>query len=757
MANFGDVASIFGTIHEDFAFKLTVTDVDEALLRVASFRAVEELSAPFRYTVVVGTDPESTSKLEEALGRDATFVVEREGKPVRRVHGIVTDVSPDGAFIGQSQARVVLTLEPRLANLRYSGGFRIFQEKAVHEIVGELCQAEQIECLWYVHPVPQKRDYCTQLDESDLEFITRIASEEGMHYFFQHDEQKTKVVFVNEPKGYPEIEPDLSITFNETQGAVADEHVRNIQRGQRVRVGAFEHRDYDFLEPGKALVARAETKGQETTANSHRREWRDYPGRFTDKDGPGKSLAELRLDEARSDAAIVTGTAFSPRLVAGGTFSVSGHRDDGFNRALLLTRVEFDGAVQGALREAVSSRGSIGVTSFIAVPAEMPIHPQRVEKPPSRLQSARVVGPKDGEPFVDEHGRVKVQFFWDRDGQFNEKSSCWVRMMTPVAHADEGFWQAHKVGSEVVVGFIDDDIDRPMILGAVYNAAQPQTYPLPGQVAKSVWRTNSIPGNKGFNEITHDNSAGKEQIFVHAQRDLKEIVGHNHNTAVAANQSNSVGAHQSVSVGAAREVTVGANETTKIIGHRKETVDTGEDVTVTGNRDHTVKDGDDHLTVTTGNRTVDITAGNHTTNVKAGLTTLETKNWNAHATEKISLTGDQEIFVQQGGTKATFKGGNVTLEVAAETKVTHGGTTILIDNAGKVTITAAPELEVTCAGAQLLMAGGKVALTAPAEIKLAVGGSGITISPSSVSTLAATVKSTGMTLNEITGLLVKLN
>ncbi|WP_394823275.1 type VI secretion system Vgr family protein [Pendulispora albinea] len=746
-------------MHEDIEYSLAIADIDERLLRVASFSANEGLSQLFRYTVVVGTDPDSDSiaGLEEALGRDATFTIKQGGEVARVVHGIVTDVISDGSFIDKTRMHVSFVLQPRMANLRYSGGFRIFQNLAIHEIVGEICQPEQIECSWHVHGVPPKREYCTQFDESDLDFIARIASEEGMHFFFVHDETKTTLVFTNEPDRYEAIEEKLDVSFNDTAGAVHGEHVRSIQRTQRIRTGAFEHRDYDFVEPNAPLLARAETKGKETAGNSHKREVRDYPGRFIEKAQAGKKLAQMRLDELRAGAFVLAGSAASLRFSAGRTFRLSGHREDGFNRKLLLVSITMEGAVQSALRDGVGSRATTKLVTFTAVPAEAPIHPRRLPKPLSRLQSARVVGPKDGDPYVDEHGRFKVQFFWDRDGKFDENSSCWIRTMTPVAHLDEGFWQAHKVGSEVVVGFIDDDIDRPVILGAVYNAMQPRVYPLPGQVAKSVWRTNSIPGNKGFNEITHDNTAGKEQIFLHAQRDLKEIVGHNHTTTVAANQSNSVGAHQSVSVGAARDVTVGANETTTIKGHRKEMVDGGEDVTVTGHRDHTVKDGNDHLTVTTGNRTIDITVGNHTTNVKAGLTSLETKNWTAHASEKISLTGDQEVFVQQGGTKATFKDGNVTLEVAAETKVTHAGTTVVIDKSGKVTITAAPELEIDCAGAKLTMGGGKVELSAPTEIKLAVGGSGVTISKSKVSTMAALVKSTGTTLNEITGLLVKLN
>ncbi|WP_394834569.1 type VI secretion system tip protein VgrG [Pendulispora rubella] len=752
-----DATSLFGALHEDIAFKLEITDVDSSLLRVASYQGKEELSTLFRYAITVGTDaePETIARLEAALGRDAVFTIEHDGKEAHVVRGIVTGVYPDGAFVGKTQVRVMLVVEPRMANLRYSGGFRIFQNMAAHEIVQAICEPEGIECSWHVHGVPAKRDYCTQFNESDLDFIARLASEEGMHYFFEHDGGKTTVVFSNEPKGYEEIEPDLELSFNETGGAVHGEHVRSVRRTQRIRAGSFEHRDYNFLEPNRALMARMETPGTETTANSHKREVRDYPGGFVDKDGVGKTRAQMRLEELRASAFALSGTAHSLRFSAGYTFSLEGHREDGFNRKWLLTSVNVAGGVERATQGG-GFRGTHEPTAFTAVPAETPIHPERKRKPRSRLQSARVVGPKDGDPYVDEHGRVKVQFFWDREGKFDEKSSCWVRMMTPAAHASEGFWQAHKVGSEVVVGFLDDDIDRPVILGAVYNTVQAQLYALPGQVAKSVWRTKSIPGNGGFNEITQDNTAGSEQIYVHAQRDLRETVGHNHNTAVAANQSNSVGAHQSVSVGGAREVSVGANETTKIKKHRSETVDKGEDVTVSGGREHAVKSGDEHLTVTTGNRIVDVSAGNHTTNAKPGDTTLESKNWTGHATEKISLKGDKEVFATQGATTLTLKENNVTLAVEAVTEIKHGGTKARIENNGKVAITADPAVQIKCEGADLSMQGGKTSLTAPTEIVLAVGSSGIKISGEAVETSAPLIRSMGL-LNLVAGGEVKMN
>jgi len=469
-------------------------------------------------------------------------------------------------------------------------------------------------------------------------------------------------------------------------------------------------------------------------------------------------LAKRRLEEARSDALVFTGRSSCVHLEVGRKFTLERHPDDTFNREWTITHITARGQRAGILADTGHGAGPGFTVSFSAVPSDINNpRPPRVAAPFTHPESAQVVGPTKGNPFVDKYGRVKVQFHWDREGKRDEHSSCWLRVMTPAAGGKRGIWFPPRVGDEVIVQHIDGDLDRPFVSGAIYNGDEMQPNPLPDQSSKSTIRTLSIPGGKGFHELTFTDTAGSEELFMHAQKDRKTVVLNNHNETVGANQSSSVGANQTVSVGANRTLSVGANETTSIKVHRSETVDSGEDVTITGDRTHTVKSGNDALKVTTGNRTVDIDAGNHTTNAKAGTTTLETQDWKAHATQTIALTGDQSITVTQGPTVMKLEGGNVSLEVGAETKVHHSGTTVKIEPSGKVSIEAAPEVEIKCAGATFKMGGGKVEISAPAEISLAVGGSSIKLTPASAETSATMVKSSGLALNEVTGLLVKLN
>jgi len=761
MATALDGGALFGPLHDNITCQVKIVGVEEGAVRVANVSARERLSDLFGYELEVGSDPDGVASLEKALGAEATVLLTRDGQRERVVHGILTVVSPDGVFVGKGQARTRILVEPRLANLRYSGGHRIFQQMSVKEIVAELVAPEQIEIDWRVLDELPKRDYRTQLDESDLDFLMRLVADEGLHFFFDHDDEKTTLVFTNEPLGFRELDGGATFDFRDTAGVVSAEHVRTIARAQRVRTGALEHRDYDFRNPRLKLVAREETPDPQTEANTKRRERREYPGAFDDPDVEGNRRARMRHQELRSDAYTVEGTASSLRLLAGRAFTLGGHPDRAFNRKFIVTEVSFSGSVGGAFNGAPNPGGhgrtSPSLASFVAVPADVPIRPTRKAKPTARLQTARVVGPNEGDPFVDEFGRVKVQFPWDRDGKEDEHSSCWIRMATPVAYDRGGFFSPHRVGCEVLVDFVDGDIDRPLVTAAVYNGQQRQFHKQPDEAAKSAWVERSVPGGEGYNGITFDNTAGKEKIETHAELDRKTHVGRNHSETVGANQTITVGANQTSSIGANRTATIAANDTTTVGGNRTEEVAKDESVTVVGARSHTVKGKSDETHVTDGDWTVNTDKGNSTRNTKL-LDKVEADNVEIHGRYDIHATGDRKVQVKQGDTTATFEGGNVDVEAAGHVRIHHKNTTVEINESGKVKVTADPELEMDCGGAQVKMGQGKVAIQAPQEIEFAVGQTGLKLGPDGWEVTGPKGKFTGLT-GPIEGaaMMIKLN
>jgi len=169
------------------------------------------------------------------------------------------------------------------------------------------------------------------------------------------------------------------------------------------------------------------------------------------------------------------------------------------------------------------SEGEVSYTNrFTCVPDDVVIRPQRLTPRPTiqGSQTAVLVGPPGEEIWPDEFGRVKVQFHWDREGQKDDKSSCWIRCQQPSAGRNWGTMSIPRVGQEVVVSYLEGDPDRPLITGVVYNADQMPAYELPSEKTKSYTKTNSSSGGEGHNEIRFEDKAGEEQVYVHAERNM---------------------------------------------------------------------------------------------------------------------------------------------------------------------------------------------------------------------------------------------
>jgi type VI secretion system secreted protein VgrG len=231
--------------------------------------------------------------------------------------------------------------------------------------------------------------------------------------------------------------------------------------------------------------------------------------------------------------------------------------------------------------------------SFTCVPSRILYRPPR--PPPlvrNAVESAIVVGPRGLPPpapgpadpndptsgdaakeiYTDKYGRVKVQFHWDRDGELDEHSSCWVRVAQTWAGAGFGFQFIPRVGMEVLVGFLRGDPDRPVILGSVYNATHATPEPVPQRSTRSGIRTQSSPGGGGFNELSFEDARGVERINIHAQKDFEETVNDTHTLNVKNNQKITVAGNQQTDVGGDRVALVGGNEATIVGGNASEQV-----------------------------------------------------------------------------------------------------------------------------------------------------------------------------------------
>jgi type VI secretion system secreted protein VgrG len=289
-------------------------------------------------------------------------------------------------------------------------------------------------------------------------------------------------------------------------------------------------------------------------------------------------------------------------------------------------------------------------------------------------QTAMVVGPAGDEIYTDKFGRVKVQFHWDRYGGKDQNSSCWIRVSHPWAGKGWGSVATPRIGQEVIVEFLEGDPDQPIITGRVYNAENQPPFGFPAGAVLSGIKSNTHKG-AGYNELSMDDTAGKERITIHGQYDMNSTIEHDQTLTVHNNRtdkidvddSETVGKNQSLKVGVNRTKTIGANETISVRGNRTSTVSKSETATVALQRTHTVGINEtisvgSAQEISVGAAQV-ITVGlNRLTNVGKDDSTRVGKNYLIDADDSVTIkTGDASITMKKDGT-ITIKGKDIRLD-----------------------------------------------------------------------------------------------
>ncbi|MCL2724294.1 MAG: type VI secretion system tip protein VgrG [Polyangiaceae bacterium] len=768
--------SSFGRIDETRA-KLQIDGQPDDAFAVLSFEGKEEISANFVYEITVESSAEVATKLDDALGRNANFATWRtsDETSTHMIYGMVQEVRPSGVAIGTTQRKTVLRVVPRLYELCHKQRCQVFQNQTVVDIARELFKTWSINVTdGRLSPAPLKRDYCTQVNERDFDFLLRILSEEGIHFYFEQDDQKGEevVTLINKAEYLPINGTTNRILYNDKGGAVTNEHINSIVRERRVRPGAVAYRDYNFLRPTWGMLALNKMAPvQDDMGTREEREIYEYPGYYNHPDGEslegvpddmqgprrsGLDRAQLRLEEQRSDALTFSGETNCLRMQVGRVFEMSNHPDQIFNRKYVVTRLELcgRGANAPALEQGGATSSGTGISvKFWAVPEETPIRPRVKPKPKAHLRIARVVGPNENEPNIDKYGRIKIQFAWDRErdlGAADSNASCWVRMMTPAAHHTQGTYIPHRVGAEVLVDFLDGDVDRPVVIGALFNEDNHQPRTVPDDATRSVvYRGISVPvgDNWGrFNEISCEDKVGHEEIYVHAQKDLNERILNCHSESIGVNQASTIGKNQTVKVGKDQTITVGpGNRTVTVHGNEKIRVDDSRTEHVTGGefveisliREHRIG-AHDLLTIMGGNRMVSVAFEHNiksksriekvetTIDVKAGTSIHLHHNDDAHLQLEAGvarLRAETGVLVAGEPGPVTVIGKSVFLVASDEIRMQCGGSILSLKNDGTITINGSKAVDLICGNSKLNLAQATASMSAA---KVTVGATNLT-------------------------------
>jgi type VI secretion system secreted protein VgrG len=512
---------------------------------VARIFHTERLNEPYQLHVDLVTD-DLDADTDAMLGRSCILDIERD--PQRRsVHGVITRL--DVLAMTRGQLHVALFISPAVALLDQRIRSRTFQDVRVPPILsvlGTYIEPYGRSVRFHLDEEYEPRDYCVQFRESDLRFFQRIMQEEGIAFYFEHDDDEAKeiLVVVDDNRHFPKFSEE-PIPFLDVQEAFAEqETIQGFQLRQSLRPTEYFRRDFDHRVPKEPIEHRVELD---------ERYWRGVyehsDRRYINDDGA--ALAQRRFEQLRMDAKLFVGRSNVTGLSAGHIFELEGHPlPDLDGRYLVIAVDHFGDAAEVVLDSAATDRQADYRNQFRCIPADVPYRPAPVIPRP-RLHgdlTGTVCGPAESEVHTDEEGRIKVAMHWDVEGTRDENASCWIRIRHAWAGPEYGAFCLPRVGMEVLVSFLDGNPDRPLVTGCVYNGDNRPPLTLPGEKTRTTLRTSSSPGGDGFNELRIEDAAGCEEIYVHAQKDFNATVLNACSWDVGAGRSVSVGGNNSINV-----------------------------------------------------------------------------------------------------------------------------------------------------------------------------------------------------------------
>ncbi len=680
--------------------------------RVARLSGREALSELYQFELVVTCEDPAVSP-SDLLGRAALVTFAADDDNDRHVHGVVSRFEL-GDF-GKKLVSCHVTVVPRQWRLLHRANSRIFQDKNAVAIVQKVLEdaglTEHDDFRLAVQGRFRTREYCVQYRESDWAFISRLLEDEGVFYFFEHTAEKHVLVLADRAAAHTSIGGNATIPFRQDLGALASrEHVARFRYSEQVRAGKVTVRDYEFKRPDLLL------EGEAAAAVGADLEVYDHPAAFFEP-SDGAARARIRLEQQQAARALGRGTSGCVRLVPGSRFSLAEHPRASFNREYLLVSVEHD-ASEPVMAEAAGGEAHYE-NSFEVIPADVPFRcPEVTPRPVVRgLQSATVVGPAGEEIHTDEHGRVKVQFFWDRIGRKNDQSSCWLRVAQASAGPGWGAMFIPRVKHEVLVGFLEGDPDRPIVVGSVYHGANPTPYALPANKTRSALRSATSPGGAGSNELRFEDKKGNEEVFLQAQKDWTIAILNDKNQTIDHDETLTVKNDRSVSVGHDQAASIERDETLSIGRSRHKSVSKDESESIGENR--TVDVGKDHTESIGGNFALSVTKGaSSDVGEDVSETVGKSKTVTIGADLKVEVKADAKAKV--GGSAQCTVELDAAVKAGSRVVVECGDATITIDQGGKVAVSA-KSLELKSSG-PLKLDGQDIAVTSSGNVKIEASG-----------------------------------
>jgi type VI secretion system secreted protein VgrG len=586
--------------------------------------------------------PKNDINIDAILGKSVTVKLMLQDDSIRYFNGFVTSFS-QGSKYGRYR-RYYADINPWAWFMSRTADCRIFQEMTVPDIVKKVFED---------HPTASFKDdltgsyrtweYCVQYRETDLNFVCRMMEHEGIYFYFTHEEGKHTLVMADSYSAHAPCQ-DTPIPFVAPEDLVRPdvEHISTWTLTRQIQPGVYAQIDYDFERPSVELKTKKPVLRGYTSSDY---EVYDYPGRYAQR-ADGEQLAAVRINEFASQYETAQADTNAKTIAVGGLFNLERCPRADQNGEHLIVSATYD--LEFSDYEAMPDRGGSEYRcSFVAMPSQQELRPRRLTPKPVMQgpQTAVVVGPAGDEIYTDKYGRIKVQFHWDRYGQRDENSSCWIRVSQTWAGKGWGSIVIPRIEQEVIVEFLEGDPDQPIVTGCVYNGNNPPPTSLPGAGVVSGLKSNTHKG-KGFNEMTMDDTTGKEKITIHGQYDMNTTVQHDQTNTVNNDFTETIKKNATISI------------TEGNLSH---------DV-VTGTATYHVKGALDE--------TYDDT---QTTTVKNTLTIVSTAG-------PIAVSSDSQKITMTAATEIKLEVGASTLLMKADGSIELSGVSIAIDGAQKVAV-----------------------------------------------------------------------
>ncbi|QKZ02401.1 type VI secretion system tip protein TssI/VgrG [Pseudomonas eucalypticola] len=545
-----DLSALF-TAQNQRLFKITLPLKGGQELLLESFGGYEALSGDFAFELQLISESADV-ELKTAIGQPTLIEIELSTGGSRYIHGHIISFANKGSDGGMCQYNATLGSWLNMLAQRFDS--QIFQDQTIIQVVTSIFSRYEglAKFEFRVSRALKQQSYITQYRENDRNFVLRLLESEGLFYYFEHTADGHTMIIMDDSTVLTPLPEQPQIRFHSASVTETADSITDWTAQRTLQSGRFSAQTFDYRQPRNRLpVSMASLNNQ---GDVDQFEIYDYMGHYTHGDSDqGEILARNRIEAIELQGKTFAGESNCRALRLGYTFELTQHfdHDNGSaeDRQFLPMYIRHGGSNN------YLSGGQAGYGNrFTCVRSKIKFRPTNSAAKPtiSGPQTAIIVGPPGEEIYTDELGRVKVQFHWDRLGEFNHKSSCWVRVAQSGASGGFGSILIPRVGDEVVVAFLDGDPDRPLIMGSVYNSQNTPPWALPANKTQSGFLTRSLKGDGGTaNFFRFEDKQGAEQVIVHAERNM--------DTEIEVDETHAVGNNRAITVGGTHTETITGN------------------------------------------------------------------------------------------------------------------------------------------------------------------------------------------------------